>query len=95
MPSSSWNSRLSVRALAPIRLPELGQRGVVRGVLVQHPGDGPQPVVVWLGQLQWLLVCLVEFVDEDPVQAGAGARGRRCARAGEGEQDFAGEAGGQ
>ena len=68
-------------------------------VLVQHPGDGLQPVVVWFRQLQWLLVRLVEFVDEDSAQAGAGGavvvRGAVVvARAREGEQDFAGEVGG-
>jgi hypothetical protein len=27
-----------------------------------------QPVVVWFWQLQWLLVCFAEFVDEDSTQ---------------------------
>jgi hypothetical protein len=52
-----------------------------------------QPVVVWLGQLEWLLVCFVEFVDEDSMEASAcGAVVVAWAR--EGEHDFAGEVGG-
>jgi hypothetical protein len=30
-----------------------------------------QPVVVWFWQLQWLLACLVEFIDEDSTKASA------------------------
>ena len=80
-------------------LPEFGQRGAVCGMLVQHPRDGLQPIIVWLRQLQWLLVRFAEFVDEDPAEASARsavpvARGAVVvAWAREGEQDFAGEVG--
>jgi hypothetical protein len=56
---------------------------------------------MWFWQLQWLLVCFVEFIDEDSMKASArGAVIDACdavvvARAREGEQDFAGEVGGQ
>jgi hypothetical protein len=59
-----------------------------------------QPVVLWFWQLQWLLVCFVEFVDEDSMKASA-CDAVVVARdavvvvwAREGEQDFAGEVGG-
>jgi Zinc-binding dehydrogenase len=58
-----------------------------------------QPVIAWFWQLQRLLVCFVEFVDEDAAEASQRgavmvARGAVvAARAREGEQDFAGEAG--
>jgi hypothetical protein len=60
---------------------------------------GLQTIIVWFWQLQWLLVCFVEFVDEDPAEASARgavpvARGAVVvARAREGEQDLAGEVG--
>ena len=53
------------------------------------------------GQLQGLLGCFVEFVDEDPAEASAGGavEGAFCgvvvAWTGEDEQDFAGEVGGR
>jgi hypothetical protein len=56
---------------------------------------------VWFWQLQWLLVCLAELVDEDSVKASAreavvvACDAVVVARAREGEQDFAGEVGGQ
>jgi hypothetical protein len=58
-----------------------------------------QPVIVWFWQLQWLLMCFVKFIDEDPMKASA--RGPLIAAydavvaawAREGEQDFAGEVG--
>jgi hypothetical protein len=59
-----------------------------------------QPVVLWFWQLQWLLVCFVEFVDEDSMKASAcDAVVVACDAvvvvwAREGEQDFAGEVGG-
>jgi hypothetical protein len=59
-----------------------------------------QPVVVRFWQLQWLLVCFVEFIDEDSMKASAretvivACEGVIVARAGEGEQDLAGEVGG-
>jgi len=99
MPSSLWSSRLRVRALAPLAC-EFGQCGVVRRVLVEHPRNGLQPVVLWFWQLQWLLVCFVELIDEDSTKASArGAFVVACdvvvvGWAGEGEQNFAGEVGG-
>ena len=66
---------------------------------MQHPRDGPQPVILWFGQLQRLLARFAEFIDEDPAEAGEGAAVVAVfgvtvgARAREGEQDFAGEAG--
>ena len=60
-------------AAGPDPPPELGQRGVVLGPLAQHPGDGAQPVVGRLRQVQGLFGSLVELVDEDAAQAGAGA----------------------
>src|SRR5919198_1654986 len=44
--------------------PELGQWGVVRGLLVEHARDGSQAVVAWLWQVQRLLGHLVKLVDE-------------------------------
>jgi hypothetical protein len=52
-----------------------------------------QPVVLWFWQLQWLLVCFVEFVDEDSMKASA-CDAVMVVWAGESEQDFAGEVGG-
>jgi hypothetical protein len=81
------------------RPPEFGQRGVVPGLVVEQLGDGSQPVIARLWQLQRLLEGHLELVDEDPAQAGAGgavpAGGGAVvvARAGEGEQDFPGEVG--
>ena len=75
--------------------PELGQRGVVRGLLVQHRATARNRSSVGSGRCSGLFGSLVELVDEDAVQAGAGAAvDGRAARAGEGEQDFAGEVGG-
>ena len=56
---------------------------------------------MWFRQLQRLLGCFVEFIDEDSTEAGRRAAvegacsGVVVAWAGEGEQDFAGEAGGR
>ena len=62
--------------------------------------DGAQSVNGWLRQLQGLLGCFVEFVDEDSAEASAGGAvedafgGVVVARACEDEQGFAGEVGG-
>src|SRR5581483_12433083 len=66
-----------------------------------HPCDGLQSIIVWFWQLQGLLVCFVEFVDEDSTEASlrravvVARGGVVVAWAGEGEQDFAGETGDQ
>jgi hypothetical protein len=76
---------------------ELGQRGVVGGLVVQDLCDGPQPVIARLRQLQRLLGRRAELVDENPAQPGArgavpvGSGPVVVAGAGEGEQGFAGE----
>ena len=100
MPSSSWNRRLRVRALAPIVRPSSASGVLSSGLLVQHLGDGRSRSSVGSGRCRgcsgasWSSSTRTRRRRARAAAVEGAFCGVVVAWAGEGEQDLAGEVGG-